>query len=106
MASINAERATPAAAERSPQIDRLGGAIEINNAHFLEKARSRSREWWAREAEADGFDWDSVLALAIDIVSSTMLESDFERACRHAEQQRKPLIPVKAKPRPTPQVTI
>jgi hypothetical protein len=106
MAFIDAERATPAAAGRSPQIDRLGDSIEINNQIFLEKASTRSRDWWAAKAERESFDWPAVMTLALDIVSSTMFETDFERACRLAEQQRKPPTPVKPKPRPTPQTTI
>lgn len=79
-------------------------AIERNNSFFLEKPSFRPREWWQREAEQHGFDWQEVVSLAMDIISSTMLETDFERTCRRAEIEHKPTPP--PKPRPTPQVTV
>jgi hypothetical protein len=61
------------------------------------KASYQPRDWWAREAECEGFDWDGVLSLALEIAAMIM-ESSFERACRLAGQQHKQPAPVKSKP--------
>jgi len=106
MTTLIAARAATGWDRGSPQIDRLGGAIEINNAHFLEKASYCPRAWWAAEAEREGFDWPAVVSLALEIIGTTMFESDFECACRLAEEQRRSATPAQPRPRPTPQTTI
>jgi hypothetical protein len=97
MALSNDERVSPAAAGRDPLEDRLSGAIETNNQFFLEKASFQPRDWLAREAEDKGFDRDAIVSLVLEI-AATMKESTFERACRLADQQRKPPAPVKSEP--------
>jgi hypothetical protein len=100
MALIKAARAAPAATGDGPQIDRLGGSIETNNQHFLTGKASpiRGRDWWAREAEREGFDWRGVLSLALDIIETRMpdtFESDFERACRQADWRHRQSRPTR-----------
>jgi hypothetical protein len=106
MTPIETQRGAAGHHRDAPQIDRLGGAIAINNAHFLEKTSLRPRKWWAREAEANGSDWPGVIELALEIIRTTMLESSFERACHLAEQQARRDAPKPPAPRPTPQTTI
>lgn len=107
----DAARATPAAAGRDPRgIDRLGGAI--NQTHItpaLSTAIALShgtREWWRLEAARIGSDWPAAVGLALDIIESTMFESDFERACRIAEAKQPRPASSRPTPRPTPRATI
>lgn len=66
----------------------------------------RDREWWAAEAERVGSDWKSVGDLALDIISTWLMESSFERACRIAEEKAHQEPPKPRAVPPTPQTTV
>src|SRR5579871_4938873 len=75
-------------------------ASHENDRYFL---TGRSRTDAIRPVETD---WDSIINLALEIISSQMMETPFERVCRLAEAERPPTRPVPPTPRPTPQTTI
>jgi len=103
MLAPDAARPPPAVSGQGPQIvDRLGGAIDQTATTLVPELSTddvpRSREWWARAAEATGTSWRALGELAMQAVanmqpcqtcvSTPCRNPSFCTSCREADRKR------------------
>jgi hypothetical protein len=117
-ASLGDLRAAPAPAERKPQIDRLGGVIDLVPRTFLPYGATDPKHdqvWWRQEAARTGSDWPALLVQRLLELESLCMElqdrvnalederSAFARILE-ATPQRQPTA--RQPERPTPQTVV